>query len=517
MGNCSSYEKPDYTNQCDVSLNEEYEIPGFCSEWLISVPEQKAACHSIGGDDIPEFVRKRYGDHCFFDSMHPNRNVTKLGCCPELFSCALPGGFKNVCERTSYQGDPFECCLKDYDCTLIPDNCWSDKDKNLTCANDSGPGGSTRRGNSPRCKQAIMDTCVNDAKDIGELASLWSSKNSRCMTALKRVIGRPTYDPNIPNPASTDQCKEIQNSIFARCGESQDSSKISVTGFEWALELVQKMVDKYTLFEYEFGAPPNSPKYHPFQGWFHQNICCGTMSALCDIVFAKTCLKYSRDDVAAAPSIADFCGCLLDPSQYDDYAETYNVGPECTPWCNRSNSIPKIDSALNPVLCKQTTCIINNDVVSLMGSTVGKGVNFNQVCHSCANGADCTCTIDSNSIEILNSKVSAGINTEQQCGKSYCSVPNKNPKGPKTMYVPCGDHDDSFNVAAQNHQKEVKSFRLSIIITIMLCFGVIVIILCLFIFLSPKKALKQNSLPTISQEQFDIGADDQLLDIFHNN
>ena len=69
-------------------------------------------------------------------------------------------------------------------------------------------------------------------------------------------------------------------------------------------------------------------------------------------------------------------------SEYEKYNQ-YGIDKECTPFCNQKDTIKLANVDGTEKICTQTSCIINDAIITALNDRFPDGFNFSQVCHSC--------------------------------------------------------------------------------------------------------------------------------------
>lgn len=215
---------------------------------------------------------------------------------------------------------------------------------------------------------------------------------------------------------------------------------------------------KETLLNYQklglnIGAYPGTPEYHPVQDIIYQNIACPFPITISNAL-QDPCSQYSTQSLSFNPSAAQWCGCYLNGEEYLPYSAKYNIQPECTPMCNRQNTIPIIKNNGDIVTCEKSICLIDGVTVNLTNSSVGGSIDFNNVCGNC-NGSNCSCIITDTNIDINNGTIGGNVVPfSQGCGNYICGSTNNGNIGPNVINGQCsgidgGNGNDGMNSFVQ--------------------------------------------------------------------
>lgn len=209
-------------------------------------------------------------------------------------------------------------------------------------------------------------------------------------------------------------------------------------GFFWSQKLINSALIKYKLQGFQIGSSPNQETYNPFQDLLFENICC-PYPGLCQTMLHQQCKDFNLDQVSKNQILSQWCGCHLPTKVYEKYSVQYSISPQCSPLCNRSDTIHLTGVNSNPVTCESSICIIDDTTLNIINSQIGGNVSFNQFCGSCNKG-ECSCIFSDNEIDIINSTVNKNfIPIVQNCGSFSCNINNPYDNGPDIVSVPCGE------------------------------------------------------------------------------
>jgi len=166
-----------------------------------------------------------------------------------------------------------------------------------------------------------------------------------------------------------------------------------------------------------------------------------SIPGVCQSFLTNYCQQFSRDDVKNDAYLTQFCGCYVPP---DDNVIQYTTGtkecleglpdctyncttennencvpqPSCDALCNNVNVSQKINNLFGlPIVCKNTSiCVIDNVVINTFNSTYNN-INFNSFCPNCIH-QNCECIINTNNENDVN------INFQSFCGANSTCIMN---------------------------------------------------------------------------------------------
>lgn len=170
--------------------------------------------------------------------------------------------------------------------------------------------------------------------------------------------------------------------------------------------------------ELKGGKKPPVPKKDPMIKTFANK--CSENIGLCDVYLDRVCKNVTSKDLNNDPDLSRLCGCFM---QDKEYAMPGIIPVECNGKCGinaviggvtRSQYNSKTNS-VDPLLCKQSTCVIDDVSINLANSNLDGKISFNQLCGGCPSGT-CTCVFSNIDINSVNSKIDGNINFEQSCG-----------------------------------------------------------------------------------------------------
>ena len=427
------------------------------------------------------------------------------------------GTHEGSCQRVKFTGNPTLCCMNDLLCVNPnctpgrndalcnnPPQCYSDAQHYNTCAYEF------RATNSDTCRTLISPYCSgNTADDIANPEStVWmdrwtnpSPPQQTCPFAIYRNMF------NVPRSGAL-VCENfpplptIKNVCNFNANNNSSTYPVESRGYFWAQQLISDAIERYTSQGFVIGALPGDVGYNPWQDMLYDTICC-PYPGLCQPALTQVCALATTQRLALNPSLNKWCGCHLPQGEYQDYSVKYNVPPECTPMCNRASAVPLTGLDGLPIQCQQNICIIDNVTLNLINSEIGGGVNFNNLCGSCAN-TFCSCIISDTTIDITNSIIGGNvIPITQICGQLTCSKTNPGNTGPADITVPC-DAPSTYNPYAE-YQAEIKAAqnaarKTSWLITLIVIGVSLLLIFLIILIIHPNYRLLQDLLASHNNE-----------------
>ena len=491
---------PDTNNRCDSDINSTYHMTGFCTiAGPVGYRTRDNYCNSMS--TAGEWIYYGYGSGCDYNPCGAVQEVVHsvpFHTCP---GCGLlpTGGNGTVCQRFKYTGEPLTCCLNDYDCNTFNDAlCFSDKEKQKTCANGKLGQPNYRSVVSTDCQDILAQYCTGTLPTDDPNSTAWLDRwtlNGGGLGSCQYIIERNIFQ----NPP----CIIPPNVIGPK--DSQ--------GYFWSQNLVSSAMTKYQQQGFQIGSMPGFSGYNPWQDYLLANICI-PYPGLCQSGVTEICASQTAKTISYLPSIAQWCGCNLPDLEYQAYSAKFNIPPECTPMCNRIGTIPITGINGDPVTCQQNVCLIDGVSVNLISSQVGGGLNFNQVCGNCP-GGNCSCIISNTTVDIKNSTVGGNvIPINSNCGSLTCSQTNPGSTGPVEIPIECGTtgnnpfaiYDAKVTLAKKQGQKNALFWTLIVIGS-----GLLLIFLIIF-FINPSlKPLTKHTIPRqppITNREFARASDD---------
>lgn len=459
-----------YTNDMDADtyriylekLNELGNVPG---EWLES-PNYPLFNEFTGSRRFtePPFIFRCSADSCNKYKIHEDSGGIGASCCGNTSgidgcSTTIPGwgcatfGMIVPAIRGNPLGDPLLCCFNDRDGTNNRTACYATKTNRNTCnkcqrdITSNGeqsvsitrydPYGRVLRESLTPCTEVDKNPYYVNGKSIGtgcqDIAFSyctgedlppndtswiyrWMTQDGRgkpyqldspsCHYALLRNIGVPSTEIQAQLDApSTTGC--YPQGLIASNPED----------LRWSQRLLNSVIAKYRRQGYTLPAPINSPGYSLFQEYLKKNICC-KYPIVCQQGLELACSNLDINTVSQDAELSDWCGCYMRPEEYENYVNNFGINESCTPPCNRSTSIKKVNADNTYVQCTQGVCIIDDVTINIANSS-GGDVNFDQFCTGCDNGG-CSCIVNDSTVELANSQFGQ-VSIENKCGKIECT------------------------------------------------------------------------------------------------
>ena len=404
--------------------------------WFPSPPDQNVypPCQHVPIYTAPCLSSNRLGEQIFIQgycTLNPDpADCEKLGYGWGNGEAVLykDNHYNLRCTRTAWPDNYEKCCLLSA--------CFSDQDDKMQC----NPEYQTTFG--PKCKELFHERCVVNP-------SGWTDSDF-----CARMMSKATYTSNaIINQTELPWIREEMRQLFENYFTTNNFDKILLPGS----------------FQYEL----------------YQN--CKANSPACYYGLSQTCQEFNRDQAYGNLTIADFCGCHMNPNVYAEYNNLFGISPQCDPLCGRSETIRR--SYLNGDIqyCNSNVCIIDDIAINIADSQ-GGDISFDQLCSGCTFNTKCNCRISSVNIDVKNGSQVGNINLNQECtGSLNCTVIDPdNPNGP-ALVVPCTETTNGIptpdQVEKQRQQQEAvvrKKNRLIIFIMVIILIGFIFIMLMIF-------------------------------------
>lgn len=265
------------------------------------------------------------------------------------------------------------------------------------------------------------------------------------------------------------------------------------------LEVVQdKVVKLFDTYNITNTITPDvlSEEYNPFQDTLLEFCRDQRLPGACHKQLTKFCSTITRKDALVEPLYANFCGCYVPPDEkYLDLtlgAPEWGKGeipkcvstkegcppcpkksdkcveqPACDPLCHRALTVPKSNPETGSIIrCPQNICVIDAAYINMKGSSVGGGLNFNNICTGCTKADGCLCVISGVNIGGTLSDMGIGENFNQLCGESsVCLVEDS--EGDIIKMGKCDDYvNGEFPPIPENYEYYWSWIILLIIITI---------------------------------------------------
>lgn len=462
---CKQSSMPVVNNICESHIGSEVNITGSCAEIGSGGDTAKNNICSMMSR-AGEWVSEGHGNGT---CTSPNRSTGAL--CTSGSGPVV--GAEVRCKRVSFTGNPINCCMKDYNCNHINQNCFDDfnNSTNFTCDpryRTLADGG---------CVDAMMGYCTGEAHG--------DTPNTNW---LER------WDPSIPSGCYAYVLKRLSpnhcSPIAITPGVCDTiTANMNAAGFADVSLLIKKVMEKYKAMGYEIGSIPGQPSYNAFQDFLYNYICC-PIPALCQSALQNECKGDTSQRLQYNPVRLKWCGCHLPSEEYQEYSIKYNIQPQCSSLCNRSDVIKQAGTDLKPVLCTTNSCIIDNVTVNLVNSQIGGGINFSQICGGCneCGGGVCTCNciISATEVDIFNSQIGGNvIPALNNCGPTSCVQRNPGINGPEYVPVDCNNIGQNIYTEydAKVLQEQEKATKISVMWTVIIC-GILLLILFAVIWLT---------------------------------
>lgn len=439
------------------------------------------------------------------------------------------------CERVSFTGDPLQCCLQDYSgcgrTSLANDErevnlCFTDSTQsqvgnscdstncNNTCSpcvrsiitNQNSSDGAEGTCGSSNCRDILFIYCTGADLPPGNSSwiSRWLNFNGKPLRfGAANVLVRNIYGTDC---GSVDlYFQTIQNGSCVQLSLARSQNE----DFLYAQSLLEATIERYYADGFSLTATPGSEEYTAFTDYFYYGLAC-PFPLLCQNILTKICSAFTVDNLTFNSGLADLCGCYLPNSQYEKYVNVYQVDKQCTPSCNRLNTVPIVSSSNQPIICTQNLCIIDNNTISLANSIVNTSVNITQLCANCGTGA-CVCSIENNTIQGVDSAIGS-INITEQCAATECTYVD--PISGASTTLPCdiiNDETISESLQIIREQAFVNLSRRNMIWVILVAIVVIVIITGIFLYIFRCKRRYQSSQIENLTSNYSVVSNDKIL------
>ena len=337
-------------------------------------------------DSLGKTVTKPYS-HCLYDDSDNQTRIAKPGCCGTR--CAISGQ-RIECRRNAFNADPIPCCFMDYECANdngIEDACWQTSDRRKTC--------------DPRYRNLSSKTCLEKIKPYCTGEKLFAGQNNW----MEAWIPNSGVDVNSGEDTATVNTESNKRFLKQPCLRAlaravyddsggvctwEEIEKLDIfqglikpDGLLWAQEVLDSILDRYTK---EFGSPIGKINQDGYLGSsdfldFYYGLC-KKFPFICQRSLGNLCASVKKEDMIEGPELLKWCGCYMKDSEYKEY-EKFSIDRQCTPTCNSQGNIPLVGEDNIPLICTQTTCIIDDLSINLARVSNPDGVDFNQICNSC--------------------------------------------------------------------------------------------------------------------------------------
>lgn len=324
-----------------------------------------------------------------------------------------------------------------------------------------------------------LDYCAGStAKSPDDLLAIWKN-NQDC----QNLIIQSLYG-------------SVQTFIPCSSVNDQDNNPVPylAQGITSTQDAIQKLFEKYSELGYSLGARKSDANYHPFQDYITENIC-KNFPIVCESALENFCSNFAIKQLSINSDLNKLCGCYLPQKEISHYLNDLQITNECTPLCNRDDTIKRVDSYGNCKTCQQSICLIDNVTISLINSHVGGSINVENFCGSCGSNSECICMITDSTIEILNSKVNKNIDVTANCKSNICYVENKSGVGPGKYPVSCEQSSVEYSpyseLVSKTQQVQRRSMIISWVITGSIVIGIILVTLIILFLISKLWKKKQ--------------------------
>ena len=527
MGNNASttcpFPQPNTSNPCSSfpiadNTSNLYQIPGFCSAvGSLGDNNRKEYCDLLSSEG--EWMWSgQGGSGCYYDNCN---NVIDAGshdgipnCCGVC--CGIPAGTIGLCVRNSYTGDQLTCCGNDLTYwqhhgappdSSNPSTCYSDSAQQSTCnPND-------RDISTTNCQTSAYSYCTGSDLQSGDISWLerWTTGPTNvysnlppCIYAVERNLfvegeGQPqAYEQTLPTfDITIPQTPAVLN----------DSPIVNAQGLQWVQSLMNGVNSRYNSDGLSLGATPGSQGYNSFQ-----NLIYGMMYNYPGIgqdILNNLCTLQTTNRLTLDASLLPWCGCYMPNEQYAQFQDEFQINKECSPTCNVNVTIkPVSPDDTTTITCQQNVCLMDNNTINLINSSVSNNINFTQVCGSCQSSG-CQCIISDTTIDAIQSSLQ-NVNLQEQCGTISCYQDAVDPLTGQSVSVqiPC----DTTNIgeavkaalAARRRQRDVNILERGIKILILIVIAIVVVLLVLLFagMFSKKKKVKTEGLNPVPPSSF---------------
>lgn len=484
---CAPSGNPDTSNQCTISLNDHYHMHNFC----------------VQGNNSNNSYRTSYCSQMSSAGEWISVSPTDQGQC--AYGCtSLPiqcqgaqctnenSGWGNTCERVKFTGDPITCCLNDFNCKPGSTGlCFSDAARQNTCSDGLNGTPDYRQLTGTGCQDYTYRYCLGGVTGDNPNDITWLNRwafgptgitGGTCPYIIKRNLIR-----------NTSPCGPVVDSIGNVCNLPPITPYDS-EGFFWAQSLVTAAMAKYNAQGFNLGVNVGDVGYTPWQEIIY-DLCC-KYPGICQEGLQTICANRTTARISLNPKSAQWCGCHLPTPEYEDYAARFNIPPQCSSICNRSDVIPITGINGDPITCLQNVCIIDDVTVNVVSSQIGGGIVFGQVCANCPIGG-CSCIVSNTTVDIANSTIGGVfMPVSEGCGTLNCQQTNPGRIGSNTIPTPCSGsynpfqtYDEKYNNAQTTANKNSWLWTI-LIVAIFL----VILFLVVYFFSGSKKALSQKPI-----------------------
>lgn len=464
MSSCKK-SQPDTSNICNDSVGQSYESRGFCA-FTTDLNQRKHYCEALSDG---EWEYAGAGEKCCY--LDTNNRVG-CGCITAKL------GQATKCRRKEFKGDTLSCCLRDNVCSADKYiTCFQDNNLNRTCAPEH------RNISSSSCNERMLDYCTGT--DIpGDFS--W----------IQRWIGDVTVNGIVHNkPCYNLLYRNLYDGQYGGCtNQPLNQGIINSIGYNYDQNLMNAMITKYINEGGDLSSLESSETRSDIQLNSMIWEVCKKTPGICQKALFNYCANVTPETIVRNSQLLPWCGCYMNPEEYQKYTDLYQISRECAPPCNMQGviNLPS-DNGAGLKICKKSTCIIDDITINIANSQVGdgSGITFSQLCNSCSSiDASCNCLVSNGNFDFINSKI-GDVTISQQCGgSSVCYKEVKDDLGNiKTVKIPCVGDNKYENIEQQNKENYEKNVLITNIIIISIFIFLILIIIIVWYALFTTKTI----------------------------
>jgi len=469
-------------------------------------------CNSLGDNEFGQAGgNSQY--KCQYNNGNNYEKFNGTGCCNS--ECPIVG--RGVgCNRAFYRGNPNSCCLRDYACNGINNTTFnignydsSDRDSNGNFLLQRSCPTNVRSLASTTCQNYIESLCSNldSANPNPTWRSNWLTNKTITNTYNTIPQGGNTSGSIIwRSPVNTVCLHSLYRNVYGvnSYGCMGTAPPTIATGIQvfptaegmvWGRSMVQDLFNTYIKEGGNLGAGESDEGDTQMNNLIWS--ICSTIPGICTDSLKQFCSTITTENLIRNPNLQKWCGCYMPDFEYAKYSNLYQINKQCTPQCNQAGIIPLVDeTGIQPLSCKQSTCVIDNVSIQLYEAKVGSGgsgINFSQVCGSCGGGDNtgtCQCTLTGLNFAAVQANIPS-LDISQQCGAgSVCYFESTDETGNIiTTPIPCSSelgYDPTLNAQqqAQTGQNQADRWRNTKILLLFLF--IIIVLIVVWILLSPR-------------------------------
>lgn len=438
--------------------------------------------------------------------------------------------------RNIYTGKNISCCLQNLFCDIgdtslesfnIPlaiSNLYNPKcfDSDILSLSSGSCNPTYRRLGNPSCYTTLVNYCTSGTSV--EIANKWAgtvqipsggtnagyyTSQYGCLNGFFSTLYSDSdlFDTPISTPG---------HECFTGYINLMDNDQLimlpppNLTNARNAQSLLQRSVQNYLARGGDISAPEGTPGS---SYTFNQMLVklCSQLPGVCQNFLTNYCAATTIDEMRRNPNRITTCGCYLPSSLTSTYTDTFQVNPECVPYCNLPGTIPQPTSfnSYGGKVCQQSVCIINDVTLDFVNSEVGdQGVNIGNFCGNCdtvSGKGVCSCILSDVTFVSINSKIS-NVNLTQQCTSGTCYTSSiKNGKVIQTA-TPC---NQGISEAKKLPGVDVSRTLAQGFSVIALFIFVFVILIVLYLLIAPNvsifgklKMIIEKSKPWVLEQPF---------------